>query len=217
MKLQDIENDYIDAYKSQWECLENVFDISKNSVSIDFDSTDITLCLIQRLNAYYQTQNNIKGFLNKRYAAPAADFFVESVLYFLKLSLEVSKSNLEAHSERQIKRKRNAIRPDISIWKNDEVVSIIECKTQLGWSRTTWQRDFEKREGKLKSDFPEAEAYLLVMTGSNWGGFSEEHFCSGKYYCLLKDKWPTEIDINSTFNDIFTPIENLFKLIIKKG
>ena len=171
MKLQDIENVYIDAYKSQWECLENVFDNSKNSVSIDFDSTDITLCLIQRLSAYYQTQNNIKGFLNKRYAAPAADFFVESVLYFLKLALEVSNSNLEAHSERQIKRKRNAIRPDISIWKNDEVVSIIECKTQLGWSRTTWQRDFEKREEKLKSDFPEADAYLLVMTGSNWGGF----------------------------------------------
>jgi len=217
MKLIDIEKDYIEAYKNQWSALKRSFCISKEKVAIDFDSTDISTCLIQRLKAYYQTQNNIKDFLNKRYAAPAADYFVESVLYFLKLVIEVTNSNLEAHSERQIKRKRNAIRPDISIWKNDEVVSIIECKTQLGWSRTTWQKDFENRQEKLNNDYPDADAFLLVMTGSNWGGFSEDHLNSGKYYCLLKEKWPIQIDINPFCDDIFTPIEKLFKLILQKG
>lgn len=216
MKLAEIEKEYTDIYKSQSEVLENAF---KKAITSDLtlDSSEFTQCLIQRLKTYYETQDNIKRFLNKRYAAPAADYFVESVLYFLKLALKISNSKLEAHSERQIKQRKNSIRPDISIWKGDSVVSIIECKTQLGWNRLTWENDFNKREQKLRKNFPEANAYLLVMTGNNWGGFSEENILSHKYYCILNDVWPTEIDMESISNNILTPIENLFKEVLKNS
>jgi hypothetical protein len=216
MGLTESEKEYIDIYKSQSAALENAFKKATAS-NLTLYSNEFIQCLIQRMKAYYETQNNIKRFLNKRYAAPAADYFVESVLYFLKLALEISNSKLEAHSERQIKRSRNSIRPDISIWKDDSVVSIIECKTQLGWNRSNWESDFKKREQKLRNYFPQANAYLLVMTGNNWGGFSQENISSKKYYCILNDTWPTETDMHSISNVILTPIENLFKEVLKNG
>jgi len=65
--------------------------------------------------------------------------------------LDIKNYDLEVHSERQIIKKRGSIRPDISIWKKNEVISIIECKTQLGWNRNKWEEDFQKRELKFKN------------------------------------------------------------------
>lgn len=216
MKLAEIEKEYIDAYKSQSIVLESIFRKAQRS-NLTLDSNEYTQCLIQRLKTYYETQNDIKTFLNKRYAAPAADYFVESVLYFLKLALEISNSKLEAHSERQITRSKNSIRPDISIWKDGKVVSIIECKTQLGWNRSNWKANFISREQKLRDYFPDADAYLLVMTGNNWDGFSKKDILSKKYYCILDDIWPTEIDMNSMPSYVLTPIESLFQEVLKNG
>ena len=64
-----------------------------------------------------------------------------------------------AISEKQIKPKLGAIRPDVLIWKGDEVVAIIECKTQLGWNRHKWESDFNEREKKLHKEFKNAKAY----------------------------------------------------------
>jgi len=71
---------------------------------------------------------------------------------------------LQAHSERQIQKTKKAIRPDISIWRGDEVVAIIECKTQLGWNRPTWEDQYNERDNKLKELYPQARSFLLVMT-----------------------------------------------------
>jgi len=214
MKLIEIEKEYVEAYKSQSTLMASIFNKSKKIAPIDLNSTEITQCLLKRLTAYYETQDQIKTFLNKRYAAPAADFFVESVVYFLKLLIETTGTELEVHSERQIRKKKNAIRPDISIWKNNKVVAIIECKTQLGWNRSTWEKDFIKRGKILKQSFPNACAYLLVMTGRNWGGFTEEKLANGKYFCILKDKWPIELDSHTVSEEILTPVESLLKKIL---
>jgi hypothetical protein len=115
---------------------------------------------------------------------------------------------LQAHSERQVKQTRNSIRPDISVWKGDEVVAIIECKTQLGWSRNNWEHEFLERDKKLKSDYPNAKSFLLVMTGLNWSGFGNNSKLDDSYFCLLNDIWPSAY---SDKNQIFTPIEGLVK------
>lgn len=65
----------------------------------------------------------------------ASDFFVEAIIFYLKLILEKNKIDYEVHSERQIRQKRGAIRPDISVWKKDKVIAVLECKAQLGWNR----------------------------------------------------------------------------------
>lgn len=206
--LIQIDSAYNKSLSDTFENLKAVYtDIDKN-YKFDLSKTEITEAILNRLKTYYETQNNIKTFLDKRYLAAASDFFVESTLFFLKLYFKTVGIKLEAHSERQIKQKRNAIRPDISIWKDNEVIAIIECKTQLGWNRHNWEQQYIDRDAKLKVDFPNAKSFLLVMTGLNWSGFGDNSKLNDSYFCLLNDIWPT------TYSDkaqIFTPIEGLIK------
>ncbi len=122
---------------------------------------------------------------------------------------------MEITSERTIKPQRKAIRPDISIWREDTLLAAIECKTQLGWKRHTWEAEFNEREKKLKEAFPTAKLFLLVMTTCNWTGFKKDDPRLGtQLFCLLKDLWPTQVS-EKNFNPsiIETPIEGLLKQI----
>lgn len=206
--LTQIDGDYNKSISDTYEKLRDAFSAIDQNYNFDLSKTEITEAILQRLRTYYVTQNNIKTFLDKRYLAAASDFFVESTLFFLKLYFKSEGGTLQAHSERQIKQKRNAIRPDISIWKDNEVIAIIECKTQLGWNRHNWEQQYLERDLKLKADFPNAKSFLLVMTGLNWSGFGDNSKLNDSYFCLLNDIWPTTYLDKS---QIFTPIEGLIK------
>lgn len=206
--LTQIDSAYNKSISDTFEKLKDAYNDIDQNYKFDLTNTEITEAILQRLKTYYVTQNNIKTFLDKRYLAAASDFFVESTLFFLKLYFKSIGGNLQAHSERQIKQTKNAIRPDISIWKENEVIAIIECKTQLGWNRHNWEQQYLDRDAKLKVDFPNAKSFLLVMTGLNWSGFADNSKLNDSYFCLLNDIWPT------TYSDktqIFTPIEGLIK------
>jgi hypothetical protein len=205
--LKDLDHSYIESLHYSIEQLEKSYQSIQSDFSFDLSKMEVSEAIINRLKAYYLTQGKIKTLLDKRYLAPASDYFVESVLFFLKLYLNSQGQQLQAHSERQIKKDKNSIRPDISIWKKEEVVAIIECKTQLGWNRDNWEQQYLERDLKLKSDFPNASSFLLVMTGINWGGFGSHIDLNSKYFCLLNDIWPVEF---CEVNQIFTPIEALF-------
>lgn len=106
------------------------------------------------------------------------------------------------------------MRPDISIWDNDKVIAIIECKTNLGWNRIKWENDFIAREIKLKNDFPEANAFLLIMTSVNWPGIPKDNKNLGDKYFILSEVWPTRITYENFDSIIINPIEDLFKKLI---
>lgn len=209
-ELSELDAPYRRSIASTVESLEQVAISIRQDYSFDLRSTEISEAVLQRLKCYYKTQQSIKQTLNKRYQAAGADFFVETVLFFLQLFLDSECENLEVHSERQIKRKRGSIRPDISIWKNDQVVAIIECKTQLGWNRKNWENHFEEREKKLVADYPDARAFLLVMTSTNWGGFGDHSLVGSKYFCLLEHIWPSHYTCPA---QILVPIEKLFRQV----
>jgi hypothetical protein len=216
MNIADTEKEYLENHRKQSRLLIEAYQNASQN-NFFFDSIEITKAIIRRMIVYYQVQEEIKKLLNKRYAAPAADYFVESVVYFIKLSLQISNSKLQVFSERAIRKNKNSIRPDISIWNKNKVIAIIECKTQLGWNRNNWETDFRKREKKLIRFFPKAKAYLLVMTGKNWDGFNKENLESNKYCCLLNTVWPTEI-IGESFSEyILTPIEPMIREILSIG
>ncbi len=149
-----------------------------------------------------------------------SDFFVESVIFFLKLYLSKHCPQLEVKSEAEIKlgkyktdkgkERTKVIRPDITIFNEDDPIAIIECKTQLGWNRNDWKNNFESRINLLRSKYKNAEAYLLVMTGSNWGGFKSDVEFNSRYFCILDDIWPTQY-VNS--RNIQSRVEELFKRI----
>ncbi|AFY41019.1 hypothetical protein [Nostoc sp. PCC 7107] len=176
-----------------------------NTFSSEFDYSQ---AIANRLRAFYRSQSAIKIFLGKQVAQAGSDFFVETILFFLKLFNDLENLGLEIASERPIQRKRNAMRPDISIWRGDELIAIIECKTQLGWHRHNWYELFQEREQKLTEVSKTAKIFLVVMTSCNWGGFGKDQRVGEQLFCLLNDVWPTD-----DFITLDTHIEGLFKKI----
>lgn len=214
MSLLKFEKKYLESLDNQWKQLISLYEKIKSNVSISLEGRGITKAILLRMKAYYDTQNKIKGFLKKRYLSAASDFFVEAIAFYLKLIFNKEGIDFEVHSERQIVPRRGAIRPDISVWKNDKVIVIIECKTQLGWNRDKWEEDFKKRESKLKDKFPNAKAFLVVMTSENWSGFPDDNKRFGEQYFTLSTTWPTNIPYDKIDSVIMNPIEGLFKKII---
>ena len=214
MSLIEFEKKYWESLDSLHKQLISLYEEIKSNAPISLEKREITKAILLRMKAYYDTQNKIKEFLNKRYLSAASDFFVETIVFYLKIIFDIMGVGLEVHSERQIRPKRGTIRPDISIWKNDEVVAIIKCKTQLGWNRDKWEQDFKKRESKLKDDFPNAKAFLIVMTSENWSGFPDDDKKVGEQYFTLSSTWPINISEYGIDNVIVNPIEDLFKKII---
>jgi hypothetical protein len=214
MSLIEFEKKYWESLDNQQKQLVSLYEEIKSNASISLEERNITKAILLRMKAYYNTQNKIKKFLNKRYLSAASDFFVEAIAFYLKLIFDKKGVDFEVHSERQIMPKRGAIRPDISVWENDKVVAIIECKTQLGWNRDKWEEDFRKRESKLKDKFPNAKAFLVVMTSENWPGFSDDNKKVGEQYFTLSSTWPTNIPDDKVDSVIMNPIEDLFKKII---
>lgn len=192
--------------------LQNSYDNLKE-VTLYKENLDYSRLVVNRLRAFYCAQDSIKKFLDKRVAQAGADFFVEVILFSLKLFNEVERLNLEIASERAIQRKRKAIRPDISIWRGDNLLAAVECKTQLGWRRNDWAAHFDDREQKLQEIFPGAKMFLLVMTNCNWSGFGNDPRSGQRLLCLLKDCWPTQI--SQSFDPLILehPIERLLEQV----
>jgi hypothetical protein len=202
MSLLDSEKKYWECLSNQHKQLVNLYDEIKSNVCISMESNDITKAILLRMKAYYETQNEIKKFLNKRYLTAGSDFFVETVVFYLKLFFDKSRIDFEVHSERRIRPQRGIIRPDISIWKYDEVIGIIECKTQLGWN-DRWDEDFKERESKLKDDFPNAKAFLVI----GWPpGFSLDDGRIGNQLFTLSSKYPGRITEEDIDKVIINPI-----------
>jgi len=162
--------------------------------SIDLDGDDISRAILLRLRSFFRTQDAIKAGLDKVYAAPAADFLVETVLFYLRVALGRLQPSLTIASERNIVKKRGSMRPDISIWRGDQVIAAVECKTQLGWNRDGWLHDFEDRETRLRADFPNAKLFLLVMTASNWPGFGDDARIGKQFFVMLEAIWPRDFE-----------------------
>lgn len=100
------------------------------------------------------------------------------------------------------------MRPDIYIWRSDQVVAAVECKTQLGWNRSGWRHEFEKRESRLHAYYPDAQLYLMVMTASNWSGFGNDPRAGKQFFVMLKDIWL--LDFEASMSDaILYRVESL--------
>jgi len=176
----------------------------------DLSNSEITESIIQRMRVYAKCQNQIKKLLNKRYAAPASDFFVETVAFYIAAYLKSIKSLVEVHSERQIKPKHGFMRPDISLWVGDEVVGIIECKTQFGYNRDNWANQQIERKNRLAKTFPKAKAWLVVFSSSNWNGFHNDPLVNQEYFTLANIHM-SGIRKGHEADVVLNPIENLLR------
>lgn len=227
--------------------LDDAFRLACAVGNVDWNSNELTRAVLARMKSYYTAQGRIKSFLKKCKATAAADFFVETVAFYLKVAIEIQGVKLavasetdkppnklisklikaEAErlqaiisSEKPVAHTRTAkMQPDISVWRNADLVTAIECKTQLGWNRHKWRQDFESREAALKQRWPNCQVFLLAMTEENWGGFDRNDCRFGKqFFALLdRDHLPTRVDLSAaTIEGIVHPIESVLRLIVER-
>lgn len=213
LTFTEADAEYRRAIEAPGRELSAAFSAARRVAKIDLQGHDISRAVLLRLKSYLETQDVIKSELQKGYAAPAADFFVETVVFYLQVALAQLAPDLLVASERNIVRKQGSMRPDISIWRNDQVVAAIECKTQLGWNRDGWLHDFGDRESRLSAEFPHAKLFLLVMTGSNWPGFGDNLRVGKQFFVLLNDTWPRDY-VETTADQIKDRVEVLISSLL---
>lgn len=107
---------------------------------------------------------------------PLADVFTEATNMFVDAITrgeELSHLNIKVFSEKNICLPKKGYRkPDVSLWKNEKLICIIECKTCLGRQRDSWLDDYEKRVNEFSEIGLSKEAlFLLVETEQTWSGF----------------------------------------------
>ncbi len=210
---------FTDAIKETAEALKKAEDailLSIDERQIDLNGKDITCAVLLRMKAYIETQNKIKAILGRRYISPAADFFTETVTHFLKLSLKILlKDQLRVCSEVKLGKERNSLRPDVSVWKGEELVAVIECKTQNGWNRDDWLVDIEKREKVIKESHKNAEFFLVVLSSANWGGFPENDTRVGVNFNVFLKNGESLLRFTSDNTDaIQHPLEGVINKIV---
>ncbi len=110
------------------------------------------------------------------------------------------------------------MRADISVWRGDDLFAVIECKTQLGRSRTDWLQEFEEREARLKVQRPRTKLFLLAMTEKNWGGFGNDQRRGKQFFALLDNRhFTTDIKPSpAPVKGLLDPIDGLFRLILER-
>lgn len=214
-RYSEADKTFREAIEALYPSLLSVFAATQKIDRVDLQGNDITMAVLLRLRSYLKTQSNIKDLLDKNYAAPAADFFVETICFFLKAVLSKLYPSISVKSEKTIKPKKRAMRPDITIWEDNKLLAAIECKTQLGWSRNGWLKQFETREKKLTKGAPTARMFLLVMSESNWHGFGKDYRAGKQFFVLLNKTWPTDLEIPIPANVIVHRFEMLLTEIIE--
>ena len=173
--LEIFEQELCKYYEDFYSQIKEHYSYLLENTKINLRKSNVTKAIILRLKTYYETQDKIVKFINKKSVSPASDFFVETVAFYLKLLLEQRKKNVSVKSEVRFNTEKGKyIKPDISIWRGNKVLAIIECKTNLGFARKRWEVDFKERKRQLKMAFPKAKAYLLVLSSKNWSGFNED-------------------------------------------
>lgn len=216
--FSEVDNAYRAAIEAAGPCLSRAFKSACAVGKVNLKSTDLTRAVLLRLKSYFSAQEDIKRVLTKGYATPVADFFVETVTFYLKVVIRLKNLALDVASEKSITPRRGSMRPDISLWKGEKLIAAIECKTQLGWNRDGWLKDFLEREKRLKKQQPKAKLFLFVMTGSNWSGFGNDPRIGKQFFVLLEDCWPRDVDLsNTTIPSLKHSIEALFREVLRNA
>jgi hypothetical protein len=147
---------------------------------------------------------------------PLADDFTASVALCLEQFLTVRGYKGRVQCEKTTEKKRGATRPDLQVLSAaDRLVTTVECKTNLGWSRKKWKQQCETRDAALREQFPGCLPYLCVLTQKNWDSseFLTSPYCRKQWFCLSKVGIRKIAD---PAKDVLHPIEEMFLSILRQ-
>lgn len=211
-----MEEAYCERLRYSPEGLNSHYNKVVEAINSGYRNNEITKAVLTRMREFYKAEDKEKEFLHYNVKQPAAYFFEKTVLYYTKAYMEAMHGRYEVAGQEKIKIKNGKdLVPDIIVKDKDKnIVSAIECKTQLGYDRYTWEKNFRKRENSLRSVSPNAKMFLLVLTKKNWDRefdkFQESEQYGKKYFCLT-NLWPSCLSDPVKDDQILTPVEDLLK------
>lgn len=177
--LLEIDKTFTEQYRSLLEIQKSV-KAQLSTYNFDLEKTEITDAIINRMDAFwYFNFNNNKELLNRNVNTTAADFFTETCLLFLKAYFE-QKMGYKVCSEEVIAQ-NPVIRPDITIWKNEQLIAVIELKVSNGWKGKFILPHLEEREKIIKANHP--TVYFGVLAFWNFFDTKNENW-NTKYFGL---------------------------------
>jgi hypothetical protein len=207
---------YLEALRERVSSLKLLYDNLTGLGPLPVEGQEVTTSILLTLKAYLAVEDDVKAFLDKRVRGHAADFFVETLLLYIRVFIQTHGLGLRALSEKSITTRRGSKRPDISIWQGDQLLAVIECKTNLGWNRYEWEKDFVEREVEVHRHFPFAKCFLVVLTEDNWPGFGDNPKVGDQYFALSK-LWPSAVNLDQPEDSICNPVEPLFRQLRDLG
>ena len=143
------------------------------------DSATIQTSLCEYLDAMASRSRALSEVINRTKEPPLADVFTEATNMLVDSIIrlpELSKRNLQVFSEKNLKLSQGRYRkPDVSIWQDDKLICVVECKTCLGRSRQIWMKDYENRVNEFSQiGLTPSSLILFVATATGWGGFPKD-------------------------------------------
>ena len=140
----------------------------------DADSVQHSLC--EYLDAVALRGRAVSDAVGRTREPPLADVFTEGVALMMDgivRAPEFAHHRLKVASEKGVSIPGyKTLKPDVSVWSGAKLLSVVECKTNLGYARNGWQGPFEERASAFTRVGVPADAVLMVVaTETNWEGF----------------------------------------------
>jgi len=197
-----------ESLKSAAEQLESEFKaIDDGAIA---KSKKATVFILTWMREYYVFQKQFDTLFNRSVMQPAADQFTAVVALTLHRYLASRGADHVVKSEVNLEHRRGTLRPDISVWRHGtELAATIECKTNLGYNRDGWSKQYYERTKRIEMMSKGCLSFLCVLTKENWEKswpeFSKSNLAGNRWFCL-SDVWPSELSGDLTTH-IIHPIE----------
>jgi hypothetical protein len=145
----------------------------------EISGDDLQFSVCNYLDVYARRSRTISEVIHRIKEPSISELFTEATVMMIDgilRSPQFSDFGLHVSSENNLKiEKGKYLKPDVAIWKDDKIVSVIECKTSLGRARKEWQGMFEERVNVLGSIGIRKESIILFVASENcWQGFPKD-------------------------------------------
>jgi hypothetical protein len=157
------------------ELLDYAAECDKYS-SLDITSDEMQDALCRYLDASSIRGRSLSEALGRVKEPPLSEVVTEATNMLVDSIIrtpELRSMNLQIHSEKNVKLPAGGYRkPDVGIWKDDQLLVVVECKTSLGHRRNDWLDDYNKRVFEFEGvNVPSDSMLLFVGSEHTWKGF----------------------------------------------
>jgi hypothetical protein len=205
--LAQIDSKFTNHYKGLLEIQRHIYEHLKN-YAFDLEEDEITKAVIQRMESFWLFNVHNCNDLDRQINTVAADFFTETCLLFIKALAK--QKGIDVFSERPISNieHKTKMRPDISFWRNDQLLAVIELKVSDGYKGKHLPSHLEDRKSQIKEIWPDAFFGAVVY----WNCFNQKNAIDPNFIGLLnfsKDNRhkPTGKTIDGLLKKLFEAVE----------